>query len=168
MPMAGFAAAKGEMHLGWAIAAGSAGSLAGATGWYFVGCKIGERRLRSWVEQHGRWITLSNEDIDRARDWFQKYGPAVVFFGRLIPGLRTWISVPAGLNAMPLFPFLLYSLIGTILWTALLTWAGYFLGGNYELVEKFVGPLSTGVFVLFACWYVYRLLKRKGRQEERS
>jgi membrane protein DedA with SNARE-associated domain len=168
MPMAGFAASKGEMNLGGAIAAGSFGSLLGAIGWYLVGCKIGEERLRSWVDRHGRWITLSNRDIDRAHEWFQKRGGATVFFGRLVPGLRTWISVPAGLHHMSFFPFLLYSLVGTVLWTALLTWAGHLLGANYEAVEKYVGPVSTAVFVVFACWYIYRLAKGKGREPERG
>ena len=165
MPMAGFAAARGEMTFGGALAAGSAGSLIGSTFWYVVGRRIGERRLRAWVERHGRWITLSPSDLDRAGESFRRHGGAVVFFARLLPGIRTWISVPAGLQGMPLAPFLLYSAAGTTLWTALLTWAGFLLGDNYQAVEKYLGPVSTGLIVLFLAWWLYRLITGKGREE---
>ena len=163
MPMAGFTAALGKMSLPGAITAGSIGSLVGCTAWYFVGRRIGEERLRRWVERHGRWLTLSNNDIDKAKGSFHKKGAAVVFIGRLIPGIRTWISVPAGFSGMNFSKFLIYSAAGTVVWTALLTYAGYLLGANYELVSNYLGPISTVVFVAIAVWYVYRLIKGKGR-----
>jgi membrane protein DedA with SNARE-associated domain len=162
MPMAGFTAAVGDISLAGAIVAGSIGSLAGCTGWYFVGRKIGEARLRTWVERHGRWLTLSIEDIDKAKGLFQRKGAAVVFIGRLIPGIRTWISVPAGFSGMSLWKFLIYSAAGTVVWTALLTCAGYVLGANYKLVSNYLGPVSTVVFAIIAVWYGYRVIKRKG------
>jgi membrane protein DedA with SNARE-associated domain len=168
MPLAGFAAAKGDMNLAGAVAAGSTGSLLGCTGWYVVGRKIGHQRLRAWVERHGRWITLSTEDLDKASGYFDRHGGTVVFFGRLIPGIRTWISVPAGLQGMPLLPFLLYSAIGTGLWTFLLTWAGYLLGENYQSVEKYIGPISTGLFAAIVVVYLYRLWKGKGQRQQTS
>jgi membrane protein DedA with SNARE-associated domain len=163
MPMAGFTAALGKMSLGGAILAGSAGALAGCTAWYFVGRRIGEQRLRHWVERHGRWLTLSPTDIDKAKRAFHEKGAAVVFIGRLIPGIRTWISVPAGFSGMSFWRFLIYSAAGTVVWTAVLTFAGYLLGANYELVSKYLGPVSTAVFAAIAVWYVYRLIKGKGR-----
>ena len=164
MPMAGFTAAVGKMSLAGAIIAGSAGSLVGCTAWYFVGQRIGEERLRNWVDRHGRWLTLSCEDIDKAKQSFQRKGAAVVFIGRLIPGIRTWISVPAGFSGMGFWKFLIYSAAGTVLWTALLTLAGYLLGANYDLVNEYLGPVSTVVFVAIAVWYVYRLIKGKGER----
>ena len=85
MPLAGFVAERGDFPLWRAIIAGSLGSLAGAVGWYLVGRKVGEKRLRRWVDDHGRWLTLSCEDIDKAKDWFDRHGGAAVFIGRLIP-----------------------------------------------------------------------------------
>jgi membrane protein DedA with SNARE-associated domain len=161
--MAGFTAAVGKMSLAGAIIAGSAGSLVGCTAWYFVGRRIGEARLRHWVDRHGRWLTLSCEDIDKAKHSFQRRGSAVVFIGRLIPGIRTWISVPAGFSGMSFWRFLIYSAAGTVLWTALLTFAGYLLGANYQLVSEYLGPVSTAVFVAIAVWYIYRLIRGKGR-----
>jgi membrane protein DedA with SNARE-associated domain len=163
MPLAGFVSAQGRMSLGWAIAAGSCGSLLGATFWYFVGRKIGRDRLRWWVEAHGKWLTLRTEDIDRAQEWFGRHGGAAVFIGRLVPGLRTWISVPAGLNRMGFWPFALYSAAGTVVWTGFLTVAGYVLENKFEQVDKYVGPVSTALIVLIVVWYLWRLV-RQGRQ----
>ena len=159
MPLAGFNSSQGDISLGGAIAAGSIGSLIGSTAWYFIGRRIGSRRLRRWVDKHGRWITMSNEDIDKVHAWFQRHGATAVFFGRLVPGIRTWISVPAGLNDMPFLPFMLYSAAGTTLWTALLTAAGYWLGSNFRNLEEPLGFASTAVFVGIAAWYVWRQLR---------
>jgi membrane protein DedA with SNARE-associated domain len=156
MPMAGFLASQGEFSLAGAIAAGSIGSLAGSTVWYFIGRRIGSRRLRQWVEKHGRWLTMSNEDIDKVHDWFQRRGGVAVFIGRLVPGIRTWISVPAGLHDMPLLPFLLYSALGTTMWTAMLTIAGYWLGSSFRNLEEPLGFASTAIFAAIAMWYAWR------------
>jgi membrane protein DedA with SNARE-associated domain len=159
MPLAGFNASQANVSLLGAIAAGSTGSLAGATLWYFVGRRIGGRRLRKWVEKHGRWLTLSNEEIDKVNDWFQRHGASAVFVGRLIPGIRTWISVPAGLTGMQFWPFLLYSAAGTTVWTTLLTAAGYWLGENFRDVEDLLGAVSTAVLAGIAIWYVWRQVR---------
>lgn len=157
MPLAGFIASDGDINLLGAIAAGAFGSFIGAAGWYFIGRKVGEERLRRWVDQHGHWLTLSCEDLDKAQHFLQHHGGAVVFFGRLIPGIRTWISVPAGVAGMPLGRFLLYTGLGTGIWTAVLTFAGYALRSQFEQVDKYLGPISMAVFVLIAVWYFYRL-----------
>jgi membrane protein DedA with SNARE-associated domain len=115
MPLAGFTAQKGQLNLLFVILAGTVGSILGALPWYYISKLVGEQRLRQWVDRHGKWLTLSGEDIDKFQQWFNKYGGAVVFFGRLIPGVRTYISVPAGFEEMPLFAFLLYSTVGTLL-----------------------------------------------------
>ena len=84
IPLAGFVAAQGDLRLSLVIVMGSVGSLAGALVWYAIGTRVGEQRLRKWVNRHGRWLTLSAEDLDRAQQWFQRHGAAAVFFGRLI------------------------------------------------------------------------------------
>src|SRR5690349_24638888 len=96
IPMAGFVAATGDLNLGLVIAAASVGSLAGALVWYEVGRRVGEQRLRGWVDRYGRWLTLSAEDVDRAQEWFRRRGAVAVLLGRLVPGVRTLVSLPAG------------------------------------------------------------------------
>jgi membrane protein DedA with SNARE-associated domain len=156
MPLAGFIASKGEFSLPGAIIAGSIGSLTGSTIWYFIGRRIGPQRLREWVDKHGRWLTMSNKDVDKVSDWFRRQGGIAVFIGRLVPGIRTWISVPAGLSDMPFWPFIVYSAVGTTIWTALLTTAGYWLGSNFQNLEEPLGLVSTAVFVGIAVWYAWR------------
>lgn len=165
MPLAGFTAQKGQLNLLFVILAGTVGSILGALPWYYIGKLVGEQRLRQWVDRHGKWLTLSGEDIDKSQQWFNKYGGAVVFFGRLIPGVRTFISIPAGFEGMPLFAFLLYSTIGTLLWVALLSYAGFVLGQNYQLVKKFLTPITIVVAVVLAVslgtWFIRRRQKKK-------
>lgn len=139
MPLAGYAAARGEADLGLTILAGSLGSLAGATFWYIIGRWIGAERLRSWVGRHGRWLTLTPAGIGRIQRWFARHGPPAVLIGRLVPGIRTYISIPAGMFGMRLPPFLLFSAIGTGAWTALLGIAGHALGARYTAIG---GPLN--------------------------
>lgn len=149
MPLAGFAAYRGELSFPFVILAGTTGTVIGAMFWYRIGQLVGEKRIKKWVEKHGKWLNLSGEDIDKSKKWFGKYGGIVVFFGRLIPGIRTYISIPAGFEEMPLLFFLLYSAAGSCLWVGVLTYAGFALGQNYQLVERFLGPVSTVVLVAF-------------------
>jgi membrane protein DedA with SNARE-associated domain len=159
MPLAGFISERGGLSFWPVVAAGSAGSLAGALAWYWVGRSVGERRFRVWVDAHGRWLTLSCEDLDRAKGWFDRHGGAAVFIGRLIPGIRTFISVPAGFAEMPFAPFLAYSTAGTALWTAALAIAGRMLGSQYDQVSTYLGPISWIVLGGILVLYVYRVVK---------
>jgi membrane protein DedA with SNARE-associated domain len=157
MPLAGFNAARGQFDLVWVILAGSAGSLAGALFWYGIGRWIGCPRLKRWSARHGRLLTLGPEEVDRTYDWFHRHGGVAVFIGRLLPAMRTLISVPAGMARMPLVPFLLYSTAGTVLWTAFLTLAGYWLESGYEAVSEYLNPVSTAVVVAIGAYYLYRV-----------
>ena len=163
MPLAGFVAQQGGLSFWGAVAAGAVGSLAGAVGWYWVGRRVGERRLRAWVDRHGRWLTLSGDDVDTAKRWFDRHGGFAVFVGRLVPGVRTLISVPAGFAAMPALPFLLYSAAGTALWTVALGVAGRMLGSQYERVSRVLEPAGAVVFGLIALLYVVRVVRWRRR-----
>ncbi len=163
MPLAGFNAAKGSMNLVGAIAAGSLGSLAGAVLWYAIGRKIGADRLRRLAHSQGRWLTIAPDDIDRATGWFERHGGMAVFLGRLVPTVRTFISVPAAVAEMPFGRFLAYSAIGTVIWTSALTLAGYGLESQYQKVSGWLNPVSTAVVVLLACWYLWRVATYRRR-----
>jgi membrane protein DedA with SNARE-associated domain len=120
MPLAGFVAVKGELDVGLVVLARVLGSLLGALPWYYAGRWIGEERMRAFAARHDRWLTLDEKGIGQAIDWFEQYGRMAVPLARLVPTVRTVISLPAGMARMPLGPFLIYSAIGTVLWTELL------------------------------------------------
>lgn len=168
MPLAGFVARKGRTDIVLTIVAGSVGSLLGAFGWYGVGRKVGEERLRQWVDSHGRWLALSCDDIDRASEWFRRHEGMSVGLGRLVPGVRTLISLPAGFANMPLLPFVLWSTAGTVVWTAALVVAGYLLGGAYDKVQ---GPLNVATWIVLGAilaTYLWRVLRHGSRRNGRS
>lgn len=165
MPLAGFTVAQGKMNFVLAVVAGLAGTMLGALPWYYAGKLLGEERLKSLADKYGKWITVSSRDIDKADNWFDRHGSKAVFLGRLVPGIRTIISLPAGLSEMPLVPFLIYSTIGSALWIFGLTYAGYLLGDNYDLVDEYLGPVSKIVLAIiviwFAIWIGRRIMRRK-------
>lgn len=161
MPLAGFVSARGDLNIALVILAGTAGSVVGALPWYYAGALFGKERIKRIAGKHGRWLTVSPGDIDVASDWFARHGAAAVFFGRLVPAIRTLISVPAGIVNMPMLPFLAYSTIGSLIWTALLAITGYLLQSQYELVEQYVDPVSKGVVILVVAIYVYRFIRFK-------
>jgi membrane protein DedA with SNARE-associated domain len=167
MPLAGYTASlpDGKLQLVPAITAGVIGTVLGALPWYFAGSILGAERLERLADRYGKWITVSSKDIIGSKHWFEKYGNKAVLFGRLVPVIRTLISIPAGIARMPLVPFLIFSTIGTAIWTTFLTGAGYLLGKNYELVDKYLGPVSKIVLVIIAiavgAFFVIRIIKQK-------
>ena len=161
MPFAGYVAARGELNTIGVLVAGTLGSLVGTSAWYLVARIMGLHRFVWLCNKLGRIATLSEDDIDHAHHWFERHGWLAVFLGRLIPAIRTLISVPAGLAAMPFGRFLLISAAGTVLWTAILTGAGFLLQAGYDTVEAWIDPVSTGIVVLAVVIYIYRFITWK-------
>lgn len=161
MPLAGFLAGAGKMSLGLTILIGTIGSVIGTTMWYYIGLWFGEERLKRFAAKHGRWLTLSPGDIDAAHQWFVRHGAMAVFFGRMIPAIRTLISVPAGLARMPMWKFLAFTTIGSAIWTSILTFAGLLLHENYALVADYVDPLSKIVVISVVAVYLWRVIRWK-------
>lgn len=161
MPFAGFVAARGDLSLVGVLLAGTAGTVTGVIPWYWAARKYGKERLKDFAERHARWTTVGAEDIDKAIDAFNRHGRSAVLFGRLIPAIRTLISVPAGLASMSWTQFLLYSTIGSLAWTGVLTGAGYVLESNYEQVSKYVDPVSKGILGILLAWYLYRVITHR-------
>lgn len=163
MPFAGFTVAQGKMNFALVVLAGLVGTLLGALPWYYVGYAFGEERIKHFADRYGRWLTITSRDIEKANRWFDKNGKKAVLTGRLVPGVRTLISLPAGLNRMPFLPFLFYTSVGSLVWIGLLTFAGYALGNNYELVEEYIKPISTLVLVTLVVGAIFWVVKRKMR-----
>lgn len=161
MPLAGYLAGSGRMSLTLTIVVGTLGSVLGTLMWYYIGLWFGEERLKRFAARHGRLLTLSPSDIDAAHGWFLRHGAMAVFFGRMIPAIRTLISVPAGLARMPMWQFLLYTTAGSALWTGVLTFAGLMLHENYALVADWVDPLSKLVVVVVVAVYLWRVIRWK-------
>lgn len=161
MPLAGFAAARGELNVASAIIAGTVGSVAGALLWYYIGQALGIIRVKRLVNRYGRWVSLSSRDVDIAQRWLLKRGYWAVGLCRVIPGVRTYISIPAGFARMKMTGFLIYSTVGTVLWVAFLTYAGYLLGENYERIESYLAPISRIVIIGLLAAALFWIVRRR-------
>ncbi|WP_405402208.1 DedA family protein [Paracoccus sp. Ld10] len=159
MPLAGFNAARGGTPLWLAILAGGVGSTLGAWFWYAIGKAYGPTRMRRIVVRYGRWLTLTPNELTRAEGWFARHGGAAVFLGRFLPTIRTLISVPAGLAQMPVGRFLLFTALGSSIWTGGLAMAGYVLENGFETVGHLIDPLSTAIVVGIVAMYVWRVIR---------
>ncbi len=167
MPLGGFYVQQGQLQFLPVVLAGLLGTVIGALPWYGFGRLINEERLEVWLSRHGRWIGISPEELARSRRWFSRYGTALVFWGRLVPGIRTLISVPAGIELMPMLPFLIWTTAGSLIWTLLLTGAGLALGESYSKIEVWIDPVSKVVKVALVVavlaggiWLALRIWRR--------
>lgn len=163
MPLAGFLVQQGKLELLPVLLAGLLGTLLGAWFWYGIGRLINEQRLEHWLARHGRWFGLRAEDLARSRRWFNRHGVAVVFWGRLIPGVRTFVSLPAGIELMPQPRFLAWTTAGSLIWLLFLTLAGKALGAGYAQVEVMIKPFSRILVALIAAALLVSLLWWVGR-----
>jgi membrane protein DedA with SNARE-associated domain len=165
MPLGGFVVAQGKMNFFLVVLAGVVGTILGALPWYYAGKILGEERLKKFCDRYGRWLGISGEDISKSKTWFDNHGHKAVLLCRLVPGVRTLISIPAGLSNIHIVPFLVYSTIGTTLWVGLLTYAGFALGQNYKLVEQYLDPISkyvlVGIILAFLGYVVFKLTRKK-------
>ena len=162
MPAAGFAVARGDLNLILVILAGTLGSVIGALPLYYLGRLLNEDRLMVFTEKYGKYVFVKPSDIRASSVWFDKHGSKAVFFGRMVPGIRSFISIPAGMSKMPILPFLAFTALGSSIWTSLLTIAGYYFGENYEVIETMLAPYSKGFLllavVIILAWFIKRRL----------
>ena len=158
MPLAGYLVADGQLSLVPTLIAGTVGSVLGTSFWYVIGAWIGAARLKRWAARFGRLMTLAPSDIDNAQRWFDRHGGLAVFFGRMIPAVRTLISVPAGIARMPLGRFLGFTILGSLVWTGVLTAAGMVLHSNYARVAEVIDPLSKVVVAVVVLVYLWRVI----------
>lgn len=147
LPLSGFASTEGHMSAIAAFVWATAGSMIGAWILYWLGAVIGADRLRAIADRI--WL-VDSHDVDKALRWFDRYGDATILIGRVVPGIRSLISIPAGIDRMNLVKFSLLTLIGSSVWNAVLIWAGVLLGANYHRVADTIDSFSTVIYVLCA------------------
>lgn len=157
MSIAGLQVAKGVMTLPAAILAGSAGAMLGNIVWYLAARRLGLDRLRPLVERHGRWLTMDWSEVDRSERWFMRNGYLFVCIGRMMPTIRSLVSIPAGLMRMRFLPFVLWSSVGTLGWSAMLAVSGWILGTRFAEMEAWLGFASTLLLVAMSAWYLWRV-----------
>lgn len=165
LPLAGFFVGTGDFTFWGALLAATIGSTAGALVLYGLG-RWGGRRL---VLRYGKWLRVSEEDLDRADGWFARHGDLLVLGARVVPGARSVVSIPAGTSGMPLLRFTVLTTVGSAVWNAVLIGAGHALGANWDRVSGWIGSYSDVVLVVAvvaaAAYLLYRGLRKRGAQD---
>ena len=157
MTFAGFMAALGVFNFWWVVILGAVGNLTGSLIAFWLGKKMGEKWLRKTIKKYGKWIFIHEDDFDTATKWFKKYGQGISFGSRLLPVVRTYISLPAGISGMNVYMFSIYTLLGSLIWSFVLAYLGLKLGNNWQAIDPFFRKfqyiiitlclVSVGVFV---------------------
>jgi membrane protein DedA with SNARE-associated domain len=168
LPIAGMRAANGPLGLPGVVAAATLGAMTGNTFWYLVARSIGLERFRAFITRHGRWLTMDWHDVDKVQRLFGRFGAGIVLAGRMLPTIRTFVSIPAGIVRMKLPAFLVCSTIGTAAWSGALAAAGYGLGREFQAIEEIAGPVSSAIVAGLVLWYVWRQLTWNRRQVRRA
>ena len=162
MPLGGFLVFQGNLNFYVLVIFGLIGTVLGSLPWYYLGRFLNEKKLASFVESKGKFLGINVKDLNKSKLWFDKYGVSLVFWGRLIPGIRTLISVPAGIELMPLKKFLVWTSLGSLIWVVLLSLAGYVFGENYRLIETYLDNLKVfikPILLIISIFFILKYLK---------
>ena len=162
MPLGGFFVYQGNLNFYILVIFGLLGTVLGALPWYYLGKFLNERKLSNFIESKGKFLGITSKDLKRSKLWFDKYGVSLVFWGRLIPGIRTLISVPAGIELMPLKKFLVWTSLGSLIWVILLTLSGYLFGENYKMIELYIDNFKVFVkpiLIITLVFFIFKYLK---------
>ncbi|MGB8036359.1 MAG: DedA family protein [Nitrososphaeraceae archaeon] len=162
MPFSGFLASTGKFGSVGVILAGSLGNLVGSVITYYLGIRLG----RAFLIKYGKYILFRVHHLVWTEQLFQKYGDKISFVGRLLPGVRTYISLPAGIGKSNFIKFVVYTLVGSIIWNSLLTYAGIQLGRSWQHIDKYSGYLDIIAVVaiaVFIVWIVYSNTRNRGK-----
>ena len=167
MPLGGFFVYQQKLNFYILVFWGLLGTIAGSLPWYYLGRLVNEKRLSIFLDKRGKYIGITQDDLARSKRWFDKYGVSLVFWGRLVPGIRTLISVPAGMEIMPLKKFLIWTTLGSLIWVTLLSYAGYLFGENYLIIETYIDqikyilkPILIFILIYFLIKFCMRIYKR--------
>ncbi len=159
MPLGGFFVYQQKLNFYILVFWGVFGTILGSMPWYYLGKLVNEKRLSNFLDKRGKYIGITSNDLVKSRRWFDKYGVSLVFWGRLVPGIRTLISVPAGMELMPLKKFLIWTSLGSLIWVTLLTYAGFVFGENYPIIETYLNQIKYIVKPILILIFVYFLIK---------
>ena len=167
MPLGGFFVYQQKLNFYILVLWGVLGTIAGSIPWYYLGKLVNEKRLSNFLDKRGKFIGITSNDLIKSKRGFDKYGVSLVFWGRLVPGIRTLISVPAGMELMPLRKFLIWTSLGSLIWVALLTYAGFVFGENYQIIETYLDqikyilkPILILILVYFLIKFIIRVYKK--------
>ena len=166
MPFSGYLACTGRFNIWWTGIAGAAGCVAGSVAAYAAGVYGG----RPFIEKYGKYILISHHDLELADRWFTRYGDWAIFFSRLLPVVRTFISLPAGISRMPFWRFVLYTFTGSVPWCLLLAWIGMKLGSNWNTLRNYFHRADLAIGILIAAgaaWWIWRHVKGLRRDAAR-
>ena len=163
LPLAGFLTGQNRFSFPLVLIATTLGSLLGALLLYGIGMAAGQRGVRRVFERYGHWALLTPDDLTRSELWFDRYGPVAVFIGRLVPVVRSLVSIPAGYRRMPLGQFVLLTGFGSALWNGALISLGWALGENWREIEEYVGWLQYLVIAAVAFLILRFVWQRRGR-----
>jgi membrane protein DedA with SNARE-associated domain len=164
MTFAGFLSSTGHMNILLAIFIGASGNLFGSLLAFWLGRVMGEEWIRVAIRKWGKWILIREKDFDTSLDWFKKYGQGITFTSRLLPIVRTFISLPAGIADMNVVKFSVFTFIGSLFWSAVLAFLGLKLGQNWLAIDPYFKKFQfviIGVIILGVAYYVYFHLKEK-------
>lgn len=164
MTFGGWLAWDGKLSLFWVGMAGTLGCVAGS----IIAYKIGEYGGRAFIRKYGKYIFLKESSVDRSEEWFKKHGQLAVFGSRLLPVVRTFISIPAGIAKMDFTRFVVLTFLGSLPWCFALTYAGYVLGANYESINSYFNLFTVIVLVAVVAIIAYYLVRRRRRKRERA
>jgi membrane protein DedA with SNARE-associated domain len=168
MPLGGFAAYRGE-HTWWGVLlAGTIGSVTGTGLWYVLGRVLDVERVERWFDRRARWTGLSGDDLRKSNEWFDRHGGWAVLVGRVIPTVRTLISLPAGFAKMPVGRFLAFTLIGTLVWNGLLVAAGWHLRRKYEVIGPYIDIAAYAIVGAIILWLAWRILRARSAPPKTS
>ena len=159
MPLGGFFVYQQKLNFYFVVFWGFLGTIAGSIPWYYLGRLVNEKRLSNFLDKRGKYLGITSMDLVKSKLWFDKYGVSLVFWGRLIPGIRTLISVPAGMELMPLRKFLVWTSLGSVIWVTVLTYAGFIFGENYPIIEIYLSQIKYVVKPILILVLVYFLIK---------
>ncbi|TPE53028.1 DedA family protein [Amaricoccus solimangrovi] len=172
MPIAGISVGSGQMSLSLVLISALAGTLLGNLPWYFIARAVGRERFMELVARWGKYVALKVSDVEAAIAWFDRHGGKAVLLGRMAPGVRTLISVPAGLAEMPLTRFLILSAVGSVIWIGFLIGVGMFLRANWHLVAAVIDPLGKLLLVLAVAgaigWIAWRRWRERGSARDEA
>jgi len=158
LPFSGFVASTGKMNLVIVIIIATVAAYLGSLPFYFIG-RWGEKPVINFINKYGKYLFIQQKDVDKVFGAFDKYGKGVVFFGRLIPMIRTLISFPAGVAKMQFARFSMYTLIGSLTWNILLTYAGYQLGDHWSVVSGWIEKYQNVILILIAIAFVLYIIR---------